>query len=167
MTVNLIEIPKHPDKEVFTIKVDNRYYAVITGNDSIYMIPEMFDSPLKASNHARSLKKQLQIDVKIKKEEKRTVVNNTTKILRKKQFYTEAEMASETRLKFREVWLIVSPDNQYVGEVLKNNEVVKYVESQGYAFTFKTYEEATLNLKTLDMVVKKGHKLKRFFERRD
>ena len=167
MTVNLIEIPKHPDKEVFTVKVDNRYYAVITGNDSMYMIPEMFDSPLKASNHARSLKRQLKIDVNIKKEQKTKVLNNTTKILRKKQFYTEAEMASETRLKFREVWLIVSPDNRYVGQVLKDNEVVKYVESQNYAFAFKTYEEATLNLKTLDMVVKKGHKLKRFFERRD
>lgn len=167
MTMKLLVIPKHPNKEVFTVKLNDKYYAVITGDDMIYISPEVFDSPLKASNHARALKRQFKIDVKLKKEQKPKVTNNTTKIRRKKEFYTEAEMASETKLKFREVWLIVSPDDRYVGEMLKNNSVVSYVDNKSYACSFKSYEDAILNLKTLDMVIKKGHKLKRFFERRD
>lgn len=167
MTVNLIEIPKHPEKEVFTIRIDNLYYAVITGHDSIYMSPETFDSPLKASNHARSLKRQLQIDVKIKKEEKRTVVNNTTKILRKKQLYSEAEMASETKLRFREVWIIVGPNGKFATSIIQNNTVVNYANNKEEAQRFRTYEDAILQLKTLDMVVKRGHRLQRFFEVKD
>jgi hypothetical protein len=109
MIDSLLEIPKTPEKEIFTVKHNGNYYAVIAGEQSLFVSPEVFDSPLKASNHARALKRQHKIDVKIKKDEKTKVVNNTTKILTKKQLYTEAEMASETKLKFREVWVILGP----------------------------------------------------------
>ena len=167
MMKKLFVIPKHPNKEVFTVKLNDKYYAVIMGDDTIYMSPETFDSPLQASNHGRALKRQLKIDVKIKKKQKPKVLNNTVKILKRNRLFTEAEMASETRLKFREVWLIISPDERYVSEMLKNNTVVEYVSDDSLAHTFRTYEEANLNLKTLDMVIKKGHRLKRFFERRN
>lgn len=162
---DLIVLPKNSNKEVFTIKIEGRYRAVISDDNNFYLHPTQFDSPLKAANFGRSLKKTL--DIKIKKIKKTNRVNNTSKILRKKHLLTEAEMTSETRLKFREVWLILSPDDNYVGDVLNNNKVVKYVRDKDNALTFKTYEEAMLNLKTLDMVIKRGHKLRRFFESRD
>jgi hypothetical protein len=57
----------------------------------------------KAANFGRSLRKSL--DLKIKKSKKASSVKNTSKILRKKHLYTEAEMASETKLKLREIWV--------------------------------------------------------------
>jgi hypothetical protein len=164
---NLLEIPKTPEKEIFTVKHNGKYYAAITGEQSIFVSPEIFDSPLKASNHARALKRQHKIDVKIKKDEKTKVVNNTAKILRKKQLYTEAEMASETKLKFREVWLILGPTGQYASKVLKENTVVNYVKDKDKAQTYRTYEDAIITLNVLDKVIRKGHQLRRFFERID
>lgn len=163
--INVLVLPKNSEKDVFTLKTEGNYYAVVSDEEAFYIVPTLFDSPLRAANFGRALRKSL--DLKIKKKQKTKNADNTSKILRKKHLYTEAEMSSETRLKFREVWLIVSPDEQYVGEVLTDNKVVKYVGDKSQAFTFKTYEEATLNLKTLDMVIKRGHRLKRFFERRD
>ena len=164
---NLLEIPKTPEKEIFTVKHNGNYYAVITGEQSIFVSPEIFDSPLKASNHARALKRRHKIEVKIKKDEKTKVVNNTTKILRKKQLYTEAEMASETKLKFREVWLILGPTGEYASNILEQNTVVNYVKDRNKAQTYKTYEDAIITLNVLDKVVRKGHQLRRFFERVD
>lgn len=167
MTTTLLEIPRNPEKEVFTIRHNNKYYAVITGHDKLFVSPELFDSPLQASNHGRALKKQQKIDVKIKKEQKSRVSNNTIKILRKKQLYSEAEMASETKLRFREVWIILGPNGKYATSIIQNNVVVDYADEKEDAQRFSTYEDAILQLKTLDMVVKKGHKLQRFFEQRD
>jgi hypothetical protein len=165
--MDLLEIPKNPDKEVFTVKHNGSYYAVVTGDDVLYVSPEVFDSPLKASNHARSIKRQHKIDVKIKKEQKSKVLNNTAKIPRKNKLYTEAEMASETKLKFREVWIILDPWGRYAKNIIKNKTVVEYSSDKESAQRFGSYEEAVLQLKTLDMVVKRGHKLQRFFERKD
>jgi hypothetical protein len=167
MIDNLFEIPKTPEKEVFTVKHNGGYYAAITGEQSIFMSLEVFDSPLKASNHARALKRQHNIDVKIKKDKKINVVNNTTKIARKKQLYTEAEMASETKLKFREVWVILSPQGEYAVNVLEKDTVVNYVPDRQKAQAYKTYEEAVITLNVLDKVIRKGHQLRRFFERVD
>ncbi len=163
MTMDLIEIPKNPEKEVFTVRHNGKYYAVITGDETLYVSSEVFDSPLKASNHARAIKRELKITVNIKKQQKTGVSKNTSKISKRNRLYTEAEMASQTNLRFREVWLIVSPDNRYVCEVLKNNSVAKYATNKDNAHAYKTYEEAMLNLKTLDMVIRKGHRLVRFF----
>lgn len=165
--MDLLQIPKNPEKEVFTVKHNGNYYAVVTGDDVLYVSPEVFDSPLKASNHARSIKRQHKIDVKIKKDQKTKVLNNTTKIPRKNKLYTEAEMASETQLKFREVWIILDPWGRFAKTIIKNNTVVEYASDKESAQRFGSYEEAILQLKTLDMVVKRGHKLQRFFERKD
>lgn len=165
--MDLLQIPKNPEKEVFTVKHNGSYYAVVTGDDVLYVSPEVFDSPLKASNHARSIKRQHKIDVKIKKEKKTKVLNNTTKIHKKKQLYTEAEMASETKLKFKEVWLILSPDGKFASNILVNDKVVNYVKERNSAQVFKTYEEASITQNVLDRVIKKGHQLRRFFERVD
>jgi len=165
--MDLLKIPKNPEKEVFTVKHNGSYYAVITGDDVLYVSPEVFDSPLKASNHARSIKRQHKIDVKIKKDQKPEVLNNKTKIPRKNKLYTEAEMASETQLKFREVWIILDSWGRYAKTIIKNNTVVEYASNKEKAQRFSSYEEAILQLKTLDMVVKRGHKLQRFFERKD
>lgn len=163
----LLEIPKNPEKEVFTIKHNGEYYAAIAGDSSVYVCPEAFDSPLKASNHARAVKRQHKITVNIKKQEKTGVSKNTPKMIRRNRLYTEAEMASQTELKFREVWLIVGPNGNYAGEVLTKDKVVSYVADKESANTYKTYEEAIITLNVLDRVVKKGHQLRRFFERKD
>jgi hypothetical protein len=76
-------------------------------------------------------------------------------------------MASQTGLKFREVWIIVSPKGEFVSTMLSDQTVVTYVKDKDLAKTYRTYEEAILNLKTLDMVVKRGHSLRRFFEKND
>ncbi len=51
--------------------------------------------------------------------------------------------------------------------MLSDQTVVTYVKDKDLAKTYRTYEEAILNLKTLDMVVKRGHSLRRFFEKND
>lgn len=163
--MELLEISKNPEKEVFTVKHSGKYFAVITGEKSVYVCLEEFDSPLKASNHARALKRQNNITVNVKKQEKLSVSKNTATISKKNKLYTEAEMASQTKLSFREVWLIVSPDGLYASELLENNEVVKYKKNLNDAQTFKTYEDAHMYLTTLNMVVCCGHSLRRFFER--
>lgn len=162
--MNLIEIPLNPTKEVFTVKSEGKYYGAITGETSIFVLAESFDSPLKASNHARSVKRQNKITVNIKKQETTSVSKNTPKISRKNRLYSESEMTSHTHLRFREVWLITTPDGKYASEILSNKSVVKYVPNKEKAQIFRTYEEATLALNTLDMVIRKGHGLKRFFE---
>jgi hypothetical protein len=163
----LLELPKSPEKEVFTVRNGDKYFGVITGENSLYVLKEEFDSPLRASNHARSLKRQHKIKTLIKNEKNTFVTTNTFKLLRNSRLYTEAEMASQTGLKFREVWIIVSPKGEFVSTMLSDQTVVTYVKDKDLAKTYRTYEEAILNLKTLDMVVKRGHSLRRFFERND
>jgi len=163
--MELLEIPKNPEKEVFTVKHKGKYFAAITGDKSVYISQEGFDSPLKASNHARALKRQNNIVVNVKKQEKSNVAKNTATIAKKNKLYTEAEMASQTKLSFREVWLIIGPDGLYASNILTNNEVVKYEKDKDKAQMFKTYEDAHMSLTTLNMVVCCGHNLRRFFER--
>jgi hypothetical protein len=162
--MNLIEIPLNPSKEVFTVKSDGKYYGAITGEESVFVISEAFDSPLKASNHARSVKRQQKITVNIKKQQTTSVSKNTPKISKKNRLYLESEMASHTHLRFREVWLVINPDGKYASKILADKSVVTYVPGQDKAQVFRTYEEARLALNTLDMVIRKGHELKRFFE---
>lgn len=164
--MELLKIPTNSEKEVFTVKSGITYYAAIKGEDCIYLSLKAFDSPLKASNHARSAKRELQNTPNVKKPKKNTQKANTRKITVKRQLLEEAEMTSATRLRFREVWLIVSPEGKYASKILSGKKVVTYVKDKNKAEVYSSYEDASVSLNTLDMVVRRGHSLRRFFERR-
>lgn len=164
--MQLIQICKNPEKEIFSIKIGSLYYGVITGSSELHVTTEGFESPLKASNNARSLKKKYNIKADIKKSEKTDKNAKTIKINQNVCLYTEAEiasMASLTNLRFREAWVIRSLDGSYVKDTQRKNSVTDYVGTKEEATLFPSYESASLRLKTLDLVVKKGHRLQRFF----
>jgi hypothetical protein len=162
--MDLVRIPRGPEKEVFTVKSGDRYFAFITGPDDIFLIDEPFQSPLVASNKARALKREHKIQVNLKKTKKPKIEG---KLQPKYVLYTEAEVAKLTHLRFRETWLICAPKGGFVSKVMQDNKVVEYTEDHGKAKTFKSYEDASDYVKTLDMVVKKGHSLRRFFAKTD
>lgn len=156
----LLELDKNSDKEVFTVKVDGEYYAVINGEDKFYVVPEKFKSPLVASNTARKLRKERKIKFELTKVNKKT---SKAKIAEKPRIYTEAEVDRLTHLQFKEAWFILAPNGQYVRSVMKNKKVVEYAKEVSDARIFPTYENASDYVKTLDLVVKRGHTLRRFF----
>lgn len=162
--MDLVKIPRGPEKEIFTVKSGDQYFAFITGAEDIYLIDEPFKSPLVASNKARALKRQHKIQVNLKKTKKSNIEG---KLQPKCVLYTEAEVAKLTHLRFRETWLICAPKGGYVADVMKNKKVVEYTENMTNAKAFKSYEDASDYVKTLDMVVKKGHSLRRYFTRTD
>lgn len=164
LQMDLVKIPRGPEKEVFTVKSGDRYFAFITGADDIFLIDEPFESPLVASNKARALKRQHKIQVNLKNTKKPVA---KSKLQPKYVLYTEAEVAKLTHLRFREAWLICAPKGGFVAEIMQNNKVVEYTTDHSKAKTFKSYEDASDYIKTLDMVVKKGHSLRRFFARTD
>jgi hypothetical protein len=163
--MDLVQIPKNPEKEVFTLKAGESYFAFITSEDSVFLVPEPFKSPLVASNKARSLKRVHKIQVNLKKTEKPKAAS---KLQPKCVLYTEAEVAKLTHLRFQETWLILAPKGgEYVRSVLQNKKVVEYTNNISDAKAFKSYEEAAGFIKTLDMVIKKGHDLRRYFKQTD
>lgn len=162
--MDLVKIPRGPEKEIFTIRSGDRYFAFITGADDIFLIDEPFESPLVASNKARALKRQHKIQVNLKNTKKPVA---KSKLQPKCVLYTEAEVAKLTHLRFRETWLICAPQGGFVSDVMKNNKVVKYTQEYTDAKKFKSYEDASDYVKTLDLVVKKGHSLRRYFVRTD
>lgn len=162
--MELVRIPRGPEKEVFTVRAGDRYFAFITGAEDIYLLEESFESPLVASNKARALKRQHKIQVNLKKTKKPAV---QSKLQPKCVLYTEAEVAKLTHLRFRETWLICAPKGGYVKKVMQDNKVVEYTNDNKEAKSFKSYEDAADYVKTLDMVVKKGHNLRRYFTRTD
>lgn len=159
--MDLVQIPKNPEKEVFTLKAGENYFAFITSEDSVFLVAEPFKSPLVASNKARSLKRVHKIQVNLKKTEK---PKTASKLQPKCVLYTEAEVAKLTHLRFRETWFILAPKGGYVKSVMEGKKVVEYTEDISNAKEFKSYEEATDYLKTLDLVVKTGHGLRRYFK---
>ena len=162
--MDLVKIPRGPEKEIFTVKSGDQYFAFITGAEDIYLIDEPFKSPLVASNKARALKRQHKIQVNLKKTKKPAAQG---KLQPKCVLYTEAEVAKLTHLRFRETWLICAPKGGYVKKVMQDNKVVEYTNDNKEAKSFKSYEDAADYVKTLDMVVKKGHNLRRYFTRTD
>jgi len=161
--MDLIKLYINDDREIYTVKISENYHGVVVGDETLYVTAEAFVSPLKAANAARKLKRENQINRTIKK---KSDVNNTviqTKIHRVKKLYTETEVASITHLRFREVWVILSPKSEFVKTVLTWNKVVEYSKKKEEAKTFRTYEEASDFQKTLDRVVKMGHTLRRYF----
>ena len=158
--MELTRISKNPEKEVFTIKAGEHYLGFIVGDEDLYLIPEMFESPLVASNKARSLKRIHKIEANVKKNTKLAV---KSKVRPKCVLYTETEVAKLTHLRFREAWLILAPQGGYVENVMENKKVVDYTQDASNAKVFKSYEDASDYVKTLDMVIRKGHTLRRYF----
>lgn len=168
--MELIQICTSPEKEIFSVKINSLYHGVITGTDELHVTTEGFESPLKASNYARSLKKKYKIKADVKKNEKSDKNSKTIKIGQNVCLYTEADiasMASLTKLRFREAWVIISPEGKYVQETTKKGMVTDYVSNKEKATLFPSYESASVRLKTLDLVLKKGHRLQRFFIKAD
>lgn len=158
--MELAQFPKDPQKEVFTIKAEGVYMAAIVSDDSLFILPELFESPLVACNKARALKKKHKIEVNLKKSPGKT---KQVKVEKKCIFYTETEVAKLTHLRFKEAWLILGPAGNYISDVLSNKQVASYSQKISEAKLFKNYEDASSYAKTLDMVIKKGHSLRRYF----
>ena len=93
-------------------------------------------------------------------------VKNMTKLLEQPILFSEADMASSSTLNFYEVWVIENPEGLYVCAFLKNKKIVEYCSNKEDAEFYKTYEEASLNAKTLDMTVQKGHRIRRFITKK-
>lgn len=161
--MDFVSIEKNPEKEVFAVRINGSYHGAITGENEIYLTLESFESPLKASNNARSLKKKHKIKTYIKKSKTFEKSATAPKIVRSVYLYTEVEMASITHLRFREAWVIIGPTGDFVIDPKKPGMITEYVKTKEKAKLFPSYEAANLRLKTLDMVVKRGHSLQRFF----
>ena len=160
----LVKIQKEADKEVFAIKLGETYVAIVNDDDNFYFLPELYKSPLVACNAARSEKRKNSINLNVKKKVNGVGLKKPTKIAKVKALYTEEEMSSRPHLKFQEVWVILSPRGEFVEKAIEDSTLVQYQKDRKKAEIFKTYEDALFKLKTLDMVVKKGHYLRRFFE---
>jgi len=165
----LLSIPKVIEKEVFTLKTEGKYYGIVQGDAEFFVCPEEFDSPLRAANHARSIARQLRKENKLSspdytlKKVKAPVIRS--KVAKKKELFTEAEVAKKTHLRFKEVWVILNPEGRFVTEAIKNKTLVRYSTKKEQAMVFSSYEDAIYTSTTLDMVVRKGHQLRRYFEK--
>lgn len=87
---------------------------------------------------------------------------NMTKLATTPRLYTEVEMASHPGLRFKETWTIVSKDGLYVHSYLQNNKIAEYSSDEKKADVFTTYEDALTRLRTLDMISRTKHTLRRF-----
>jgi hypothetical protein len=162
-TVSLVKLEINLDKEVYTVKVGSSYRGVIIGSNALYLTNEDFDSPLKAANAARKLKRENKITKTIKKNSNPSYPTIQTKITKVEKFYSEAEVAAFTHLRFREAWVILSPKGKYVKNMLQSKSLVDYCDDETKALVFNTYEDASINQKTLNITVCNGHFLRRFF----
>jgi len=161
----LVKIEKTAEKEVFAIKLGKTYLAVVNADDDLYFLPSLYESPLVACNAARAEKRKNSIKLNVKKKVNSAQSKKSTKIAKVNSLYTEEEMSSRPHLRFREVWVILNPRGEFVEKAIEDATLVKYQTDKAKAEIFKSYEDALFKLKTLDMVVKKGHYLRRFFEK--
>ena len=164
---DLLSVPKKSEKEIFTLKVNGKYFVVVNGESDFYICLDEFDSPLKAANHGRSLKRQNKIGGAANTLKKSVVPAIRSKVPKKKRLYTEAEVADRTHLRFKEVWVILNPEGKFVAEAIKDKTLAKYSSERDKAKIYKTYEDAAYVLNTLDMVLRKGHQLRRYFEKQE
>ena len=72
-------------------------------------------------------------------------------------------MAKSTHLRFYEAWLIRGPMGNFVIDPLSSGVITDYVDKKEEAKIYSSYEDASLRIKTLDMCIKKGHTLVRFY----
>lgn len=156
---NLSKVTLKETKDVFTAKINGRYHGVIRCGGDLYLTHAVFESALQAANKARNLKKLYFSNVSFKSP---STSKKMTKLAEKPFLFTKAEMASKPDLKFREVWVVQNPNGEYLATYLKNNTVAKYSLKREEAELFNTYEEAQMKANTLDMLVQRGHKLKKF-----
>ena len=161
--MDLTSVKLNQEKEIQAVKINTRYHGIILCSEEIFITSDSFDSPLKAANYARKLRKENKIEPCVKKNQKALKVEIKPKITETYRLLTEAEVAGHTRLNYREIWVIVSPTGEFVKETLKKGAVVRYDAEKDNAQTFKTYEDAITMVNTLNCVVQCGHYLKRFF----
>jgi hypothetical protein len=153
------------DKEIYTLKINAEYYGLVWDKDNctIHITEDSAATPLQAANAARKLKKYK--DNGTPPEKIQAFSKNIDKVKKAEpvKLYSETEMAGMTHLRFREAWVVLSLEGLYVETSLTRDKIVKYNKSRDKAQVFKTYEEASMLLKTLDSVLKVRHTLKRFF----
>jgi hypothetical protein len=153
------------DKEIYTLKINATYYGLVwdKDNSTIHITEDNAATPLQAANAARKLKKYK--DNGTPPDKTQAPSKNTDKVKKAEpvKLYSETEMAGMTHLRFREAWVVLSLKGLYVETSLTRDKVVKYNRNRDKAQVFKTYEEASMLLKTLDSVHEVGHTLKRFF----
>ncbi len=94
---------------------------------------------------------------------KPTKVQKRSKITRHVHLYTETEVAKLSPLHFHEAWVIKGPTGGYVADPTVSGVITDYVAKKENAHIYSSYEAATVRLKTLDMCVRKGHTLTRFY----
>lgn len=161
--MNLSKLTLDYSKEICTVKTNSGYHGVILADNELFLTLETFESPLKAANSARKLKRESGIKTTVKKNKKSKVLEIKTTITRVNKLYTEAEMAAYTHLRFREAWVILSPAGEFVQSVVSNNHVAEYCKEKNEAKLYTTYENASCDQKVLNAVLKNGHQLRRFF----
>ena len=153
------------DKEIYTLKINAEYYGLVwdKNNCTIHITEDSAATPLQAANAARKLKKYK--DNGTPPEKIQAFSKNIDKVKKAEpvKLYSETEMAGMTHLRFREAWVVLSLEGLYVETSITRDKIVKYNKSRDKAQVFKTYEEASMLLKTLDSVLKVRHTLKRFF----
>jgi hypothetical protein len=161
--MNLVQLKLNKEKEIQTIKLNASYHGVILVDENVFITEENFESPLRAANYARKLKKEKKINSCSKERQSSLKTKIKPKIIETIKLLTEADVAGHTPLHYREIWVIVSPSGTFVHQTLKEGSVVKYGSDRDKAQIFKTYEDAITMANTLNCVVKCGHTLKRFF----
>ncbi len=165
--MELVKLAVDAGKELKAVKLTDKYYGIVEIEGELWITSEGFTTPLQAANQIRRLKKSTDVKTPVKKA--REVKPKPPKVKAKEppKLYTEAEMtplSQSTRLRFREVWVILNRKGLYVQRALTKTRVVQYCKDRDKAKSFKTYEEAAMLIKTLDSVCDVGHTLKRFFQ---
>ncbi len=161
--MDLVEIKLDKDKELQVLNLGGVYHGVVWDGETLRVTCEGFSSALKAANETRKLKKTKKLKTTVKKQNKAETIKPKIAKEKKVKFYTEAEMAQLTNLRFREAWVIINRQGGYVERSITEKEVVKYNEKQASAEIFKSYEDARMMANVLDRVHQPGHTLRRFF----
>lgn len=161
--MDFAEIKLDKEKELQVLKIGSSYHGVIWDGETLRVAEQGYDTGLKAANETRKLKKTKNLKTTVKKQNKVKTAKPKIAKEQKLKFYTEAEMTQLTHLRFREAWVILNRQGQFVEKSITETEVVVYTNKQSLAQTFKSYEEANMTAKVLDRVHQPGHTLRRFF----
>ena len=154
----LIQIPL--SKQIAAVRLGDQFYGVIRGQDDLYITRDHYDTAFKAANAARALKKEKKIKFIIASKHP----DFTSTRLPTATLLTEADIqAMGTPLRVKEVWVIQAPDSMYITSLRQHNTLMTTSADRKDALVFPTYESASLEVKTLEFVGKKGFKLRRFF----
>ena len=161
--MELAKIKLDKERELQVLKINDRYHGIVWDGDSLEITTEGVASALKAANETRRLKKTNNLKTTVKKQNKDKTSKPKIAKEQKLKFYTEAEMAQLTHLRFREAWVIVRRKGGFVETSLTETKVVSYTKKQESAQIFRSYEDANMTAKVLDRVYEPGHTLRRFY----